>query len=531
MRSHHVFSIAISLLLLTSCGGSSPDQAAAPNPGGEIQQALRAASQQHQIPYRLLLAVGLKESGLSPYASDTTYVNEELTLGLKIGETAFGLSREALGLATDTPPDLISQVNAYAAWVDQQLQQRNLNLPSTLARPDQIYDWVWQLALMHREGSDNRKNVQILFARELIAILNEGATWQNPASGEIIQLAPRPQPLSIVDFSPTIQKNLQLDTEKSEIFSVDYMQLTYEQITGPQNLAESIRVIHCPFSLSGCLELQNQTKATDEASLQAHYVIPPTDQLLSNPIKIRQHRSPVVVTNTRGQPESIQDAIVIMLVGSSGRYVDGRRLQANPNWYSNEQLKSLGKIVRGICELMKLDYEQLDLEKCQTPGVPGGVQFQNQGRSAQYHWGDVPDYDENIFWTYLNNPDELGGQVEFQFPAGSGIYQAGQPIQFNLSFITGVAKITVEYMERCSNDKLIWTTLETRFIRNVATQPFHLTLYDSGPNGSGQHFFRALVFDEENELKGWSISGLHLTNYEEDSQPAANLKACERLGT
>lgn len=520
------------LLVPSACGGDGGGKSAGDYQPGPVESALQQAAATYQIPYSILLAVALKESGMSPEPSYTTYVNEELTIGLRVGETAFGLSRETLGLnERENGDDLLVQIDAYAAWLAAQLESKFLKLSPVISEPDQFYDWIWQIAQLHRQGSENRKNVQIVFARELMQIIDEGATWQDSKTDEIIRLPPHPQSFSLLNFSPQIQRNLLLDTQRSEIFAVDYMQLAYEQISGPRNRPEFVRVIHCPFSLSACLEIQNRTQLDQEAHIQAHYIIPQDTSILINPIKIRQHRSPVLLTNNRGQAESVQNAVVVMLVGPSGRYVDGKRMQANPSWYSNYQLKTLGKILRGICELMRLDEPDFDLSRCTSPGGQGGVQFQHQGQSAQYHWGDIPDYDESIFWAFIREPDELGGQVEFNFGGRERIFQAGQPINFNLDFITGAAKITIEYMERCSNQKLIWTTLETRFIRHTNSQPFQFTLYDKGPNANGQHYFRALVFDHANELKGWAISDVFLRNFEKESQPAANLKACERLGT
>ena len=235
------------------------------------------------------------------------------------------------------------------------------------------------------------------------------------------------------------------------------------------------------------------------------------------------------ITNIRGEKEEINNAVVVMLTGDSGRYVQGQRLAANPNWYTNDQLKTFGKVLRGICSLMRLEQTDNTLGACEKAGVEGGVQFQHQGQSSLYRWGDIADYDENIFWAYVRNPEELSGQVEFSFPSNKVSYQAGGPINFNLDFITGTSKIIIELIEKCENNKLVWTTLETRFIRNVSSQPFQVRLYDPGPNGNGQHFFRALVFDQDNRLSGWAVNSILLNGYDEDDKISANTKACERL--
>ena len=61
------------------------------------------------------------------------------------------------------------------------------------------------------------------------------------------------------------------------------------------------------------------------------------------------------------------------------------------------QLKTLGNIVFGICELMKQDNPQVDIQECKTPGVERGVQFTVQGDSETYRWGNIPDFTKDIF--------------------------------------------------------------------------------------------------------------------------------------
>ena len=521
------FFVGVGSILILSCGGGSSSGGSGGPVYGEIEQRFRQEAATHGIPPELLLAVAFNESHLSGKKVSTTYGNQGQRLGLSIGETAFGLSYETLGLPpTKSSEDLKNQVTAYTKWVRERLQQKKLSLPASLADADRLYDWVWQLALLHRDGNENRKNVQIVFANELIRTLNQGFTWQNDQTQEQIRLAPRLPPISIEAFSKPIQKNLQLDLQKSEIFSVDYMQLSYEQTTTDRNEPETIRVVHCPFSLSACLEIQNRNSEADEIRLQAHYIIPNDQSIVENPLKVRQHRTPVLLTNNKGQTELVQNAVVIMLVGNSGRYVDGVRLDAIPTWYSNYQLKNLGKIIQGSCELMTQEDADLDQDTCRTPGIPGGVQFQIQGGSEQFHLGDIADFDKDIFWTYVRDPDELGGQVSFSFPYANRIFNAGTSIGFQLQFITGTAKIGLELLQRCENGKLVWTTMQTRFIRSSSQTDFQINLFSPGPNTNGQHFLRAQVFDENNTLKGWAIESIFLNGYDTDLNDYASLEDC-----
>ncbi|SMF38027.1 hypothetical protein [Pseudobacteriovorax antillogorgiicola] len=522
----HIFLCIIAILGIR-CGGKGGSGGSGAPSYGPIETSLRITASNNNIPYRLLLAVALKESNLSPQPATTLY-NADSVLGMSVGETAFGLSFETLELSV-VPENMTlePQIEAYGRWLRKALDQKQLGLDETVANPDELYDWVWQMAQLHRNGQENRKNVQIVFALEMIDMLNRGATWQDLESGEIITLLPEPNPIAVDRaFSSQIQKNLQLDTQKSEIFSVDYMQLTYSQTVDQQNLPENIRVIHCPFTLSACLEIQHRETEKPEARLQAHYVIPPDQSIVPNPLKIQQHRVPVLLTDTRGQTESIQNAVVIMLVGDSGRYVEGVRQKSNPQWVSNYQLQTLGKIVPGICDLMKQDNPNVNASSCRTPGIPGGVQFQNQGPSETYRWGDIPDYDKNIFWTYVIDQDQLGGIAEFNFVQANRIYQAGSPINFNLKFIRGATKVSLEYMERCENNKVVWTTLQTHFIRDTDDLSIQTMLYARGPNGNGQHFLRALVYGESGKLQGWKVEELFLQNYDENNIVFADLDQC-----
>ncbi len=514
-------------LALLGCGSTSSSGGSNGPAYGDIERNFRQAALEHNIPPELLLAVAYNESRISSKKVSTSYSNQERRLGLAIGETAFGLSYQTLALPpTSSSENLETQINAYSKWVSKRLEQKKIDLPSNLANADTLYDWVWQLALLHRNGNDNRKNVQIVFASELIETLNQGFTWQDDSSSERITLPARNPPISSDAFSKPIQRNLQLDLQKSEIFSVDYMQLSYEQTSSERNDPEAIRVIHCPFSLSACLEIQNRESDTDEIRLQAHYIIPADQSLVENHLKVRQHRSPVLLTNNKGQTELIQNAVIIMLVGNSGRYVEGVRLDAVPTWYSNYQLKNLGKIIQGSCELMRQDNPDIDLATCRSPGIPGGVQFQTQGNSEQFHLGDIADFDKDIFWTYVQNPDELGGQVAFNFPVSNRSFQAGNPINFQLQFITGTAKTTIELLQRCENDKLVWTTLQTGFIRNSSQANLQLNLFSQGPNQNGQHFLRAQVFDQNNVLKGWAIESIFLNGYDSEVSDFASLEDC-----
>lgn len=514
------------ILSICSCSDDGGQNDSSNGSTGDIQSTLEQVSVEYNIPSRLILAVGFKESGFSHLPSSSVY-SAEYSLGVSVGDSAFGMSLEDLGFEADEDDmSLTEQIRAYGKLLRSYLDEKGLTLGRDISNSDELYDWVWQLSLMHRNSNKNRKNVQIIFALEVIHYLNQGYTWQSKETGEIVQLTPASPPITTEDFSSQIQKNLELDTQKSEIYSVDYMQLSFDQGSGQLNIPDHIRVIHCPFSLSACLEIQSKTQDKEEARLQAHYVIPPDQKILENPIKILQHRIPVLVTDYLGRTEQVLNAVVIMLVGHSGRYVDGIREQSNPMWYSSYQLKNLGEMVHGICELMKIDNPTIDIQTCKSPGVSQGVQFMEQGSSETYRWGAIPDFNKNIFWSYIYDPDEQDGAVEFVFQKESRVFELGESIDFDINYIRGATKIEIELLERCENGKTIWSTLETRYVRDVATSHIQTKLYQQGPNFNGQHFLRALVYGEDNQLASWSMIDLFLKDYDTEKYVYAELDAC-----
>ncbi|NRA66334.1 MAG: hypothetical protein HRU19_17745 [Pseudobacteriovorax sp.] len=510
----------------TSCGSSGNKTTTTPQTTGVVDNTFTTVANTYDIPRKILLGVAAKESGLSPQTSSVLYSADQ-SLGLSVGDSAFGLSLATIGLEdTAANQSLLPQIEAYGAFVRKSITEANLTLDSSIDNLDELYDWIWFIARLHRSGTQNRKNVQIIFALELIDIMNRGFLWQSDDTGDIVRLEPEATPITPENFSSQIQRNLSLDTQKSEIFSVDYMQLSFTPDSTVKNVPSYIRVIHCPFSLSSCLEIQSKSLVREEARLQAHYVIPPDETLISNPIKILQHRTPVVLTNDLGRPELISDAVVIMLVGDSGRYVNGDRLISNPLWFTNYQLKTLGNIVFGICELMKQDNPQVDIQECKTPGVERGVQFTVQGDSETYRWGNIPDFTKDIFWTYIKDPDELAGSAGFIFPQDNKIFQAGEPINFAVEFIRGASKVEIELLESCENGKSVWSRLQTHFIRDTARLDLDTVLYQKGPNGNGRHFLRALIYDDQNRLSAWQITDLYLENFESGSPIFANIDSC-----
>jgi len=516
------FSLLFSLTL-SSCGGSeekNTDTFVLP----PIQASLNTTAQTQQIPLEVLAAVIYKESGLSPFESSNLYGPGNVSLGPKSGETAFGLPRATLGLDDSVESRTIPvQVAAYGAWVRKQLDGTHLELSQSLEKPDDVYDWVWQLARMHYPDVSAPKNLQIIFAMELIKILNSGFIWQDPNSDEHLELKARTPELAISSFSAPIQANLQLDTTTSELYSVDYLQLSYYNEITIQNRPRRILVKHCPFTLSNCLAAQLDN--TNAAALQAHYVIAPDQTVLPRPVKILQHSVPVKQVNDQGQVEDLTDAIVIMLIGNSGRYIDSQRTQINPNWYTKSQLRELGKIVQGLCQALPKENPTMTPESCSA--INSGVVFSDPARHSRFQFGDIADYDPVIFGSLMKDPLNINGDLSATLPNNLREFPAGSNIPLQLTFIKGTAKVEIQRLERCLSGKTVWTTQQTVFLRSVTSKTIDLNFFDQGPNGNGQHFVRALASAGDGSFMGWATLDFFLSGFEKNASPEPSNGVCE----
>lgn len=522
-------------LSLMACLGACGTEKAKPKPQGRsyghVELSFIKAAQDSQIPVRILLAVGMTESSLTPNKQSASYPG--LVLGSSLTETAFGVSRKKLGFKEGEGDTLQVQVDAYAKWVRANFDAKKIALKPSPASPAEMYDWIWQLAQLHRDSQGDRRNVRILFAMELIERLNKGDMWQDPETGEILTLPKEPNPITVEKLTAEIQQTMTLTTEEGPFPTARYFEPTIIRADDRKNKPTHIRVIHCPLSLSACLEIQNPTQEEDKIRLGAHYVIPSeysisADLAISKKVlQVAQHKDVLEITNNQGNPESVQDAIVVMLVGDSGHYVAGKRVVANPKWFTDEQLKKLGIVVKNVCSLIKVMNPDVDVNKCLTPGIPGGVRFLHQDRSEQYQWGDIPDFTESIFYAYIRNPQGLPGSAVFEFPDATKIYGAGQSIPFRVRFLTGAASVAVDRADRCLDGRIIWTNVQTvDVIRNSNSQPFEIMRYYKGPNGNGQHFLRTMVYNVDNSLAGWAIDSFYLRGYDKESGPGPSLEHC-----
>jgi hypothetical protein len=513
-----------SFLLLPSCGQESQKKAPPAAPLGEVAQVFHDVASRYKLPKDILMAVAYKESGFSAEPNRGIYDQDGSIRGMMNGETAVGLPRSVLKL-DDAPENQTfrTHMEAYGAYVRANLDAQHLDLAPALNTADAVYDWAWQLAQMHSRDKEARKNVQILFAMETIQTLNRGFLWQDDDTQEKIELPARHPPLTIESFSAPIQANLQLDTSISEIFTVDYLQLTYGETGKIDNQPKRVIVVHCPLTLSSCLASQVQSPTSDHVFLGAHYIIPEDEQLLKKPVKILPHRVPVRLTDANGQQQLLTDAIVIMLVGQSGHYKDGQRMQADPSWYSRKQLQHMGKVIEGVCTLIHRDDPSVDLQRCRTPQE--GLEFRVPSGRA-FRIGDIPDFEPSIFWSFARSPDDLSGDIDLQLPANQKLFPAGSTINLSLAFIRSTAKIDVQILERCPSGKTVWSTINSMAVRNIDRKTVSIERFDQGPNLNGQQFIRALAYDANGRLMGWGVQDFFLSNFDRSGTPGPNEGLC-----
>lgn len=529
IRDHLIFFM---LLLLGACGcgekGSSKKKSGTPK--STIERSFQLAASEHKIPMRLIMAAGFLESNLSPNRSSVPYFladgeGEAKEVGFGLTETAFGIPRKVLGLPNDESADsLATQIEYYARWLRNEIDKSNIELDPSPNDSTQYFRWIWEMAKVHRNGEEQRRNIRIIWSKSLMAILNEGRVWQDPDSGGILELKPQPSTLHENDLPPDGRALLRLTDDIADISNARRFELTSESVNTLQNKPSRIEVIHCPLSLSACLELQDPT-VESKVRLGAHYVIPQDNSIVPRALQIVDHERRVVMTSADGTLKSVKDAIVVMLVGNSGRYVEGIRYNADPTWFTPWQLRHLGAVITGVCKFLSQKDPNIDYRTCTTPEDPNGVIFHHQNTRPTYRWGDLPDYDKSIFWAYLRASDSnISGEAVFEFRKKTRSYRAGEEVKFFARFPPGVRWIRLQRAIRCDDKQIVWDTLRTDPVRTETVWPFEATIWDSGPNQNGHQFLRVLVYGDRNELTGWAIKDLFITGFDETFRPPS--EAC-----
>jgi hypothetical protein len=539
INRHAVFILGVMMSLASGCGGEKRKNK--PNAGGPpgTQGMFQSAARTYGIPSRFLLAAAYLESGITPIKSTSLYANngngKDGKLGVRVGETAFGLTREKLGLPEDDglASSLETQIDAYCRLLKAEVLNAKLNLPANPTDSETKFRWIWQMAQVHRDGIAQRRNVQVLFAKELTDLLNKGFEWQNPKSGEFISFPPENPPIKNQDLALDQQKLFRLNTPRAEIANAKFFPLTRVDSGERQNHPRRIEIVHCPFTLSGCLELL-QHKDND-VEVGAHYIVPAeiTDsteasELVTQVFQVAHHEEVVEITPPSGGVQFIDDAIVIMLSGRSGRINNGVRDPARPGWYTVAQLKALGNLVNDLCLMLSND-PTIKMEECVSMKGSNGLHFHQQGVSEVLRWGDIPDFDETIFAAYIANPTGLpGGDASFEFGRANR-FTAGQAVPIKAVFSPSARIVELEELVRCPDGKLVWSSLSTEHVRAASRIVINKTFWDAGPNGNGEHHFRIRVFAGIDELIGWDVANIFLQKYDTDASSFSS-KECLRNG-
>ncbi len=530
--------VTASMSLLTACGsGKKSDDDSTPR--GKIESAFFSASVESGVPMRLMMAVGYVESGLRPERSSALYLGGGQS-GIDFGDSAFGLSFNDLALTKDVGAGsaapagaLESQVRAYGKFLKEKFKSNAL--PVNAVTPEEKFRWIWRLAELHHGGDQLHRNLWSVFAHEMITTLNKGFEIKDVETGEIVKLEKETPEIKEDQLPKNLQQDLALDKYSADIHLASLFSLTSAQPIEGVNQPKRVEVIHCPFSLSTCVDLQKK-RSESSARLSAHYIIPRDETAAPEGLLVLQmarHSEPVELTDVNGKTEIVTNRIVIMLAGNSGRYVDGMRSYANSLWLTSYQLRLLGAAIREVCGALERP-EGVNIAACVATSGDAGVLFRNQP-AGNYRWGDISDFDESIFYPYVANESGAASATTLETGDGRLTYDAGSPFTLIAKFQSGARRVEMERLIRCgdkTDKRIIWEPAGYPQIRNVTSKSFDFTYYDAGPNGNGDQFFRAKVFGEGSKFLGWAIQQVQLRNVKEGSDSNEALsKYCIRNGT
>lgn len=539
-----VLPLICAVTLLPSCGKKEASNGGAPAKVGVVEAAFRDAAHTSGVPARFLMATAYLESRLAPQKASAHYLSTNgegapVSRGTLMTQTAFGLTYEMLGLdpAKDQSQTLEVQIEAYARYIAGKVQEGGLGLVAAPKNDEDKYYWIENLANLQRSGyahpgQAERRNIRVIFAHELIGILNEGFIWQDPRSGEKLELTAESPKLDVAHFPANGQSWLALDLAGSEIRTPNYAYMSLTSLPNPSNLTNHprrVEVIHCPLNLSACLELQDGSADNDDyVHLAAHYIVPNDrgfDDQISRlaAIQVATHEDVVILTNKLGEHQPVDDAIVIMLTGDSGRVVDGKRDPALPIWFNDQQLRNMGQVINDVCtRLAQADPGHVSKDKCLATSGDVGVQFRHQDQAEEYRWGDIPDFDPTIFTAYVTAPGGLGTEVAFEFAGNNRRFAKGEAIPLTVLFNATVKSVELERLVRCENGQVNWKGVANLDVRGEKKLTFKDTRFDSGPNRNGEQFYRARVYGKDGKLIGWRIERIVLSSFEKDTVTMPN---------
>lgn len=480
------------------------------DPEGEISSMFSLAAQTHSIPKDFLLAIAYLESQIEPRSSSNIYGGIQKSIALE--ETAFGVNKQTLGLdpQNEENESLTAQINAYSKWLMDQTKDLGLKTPPR--SNSERLDWIWQIARLHRSADIGTKNTRIIFARELSRILNYGFTWKNPNTAETIVLPKATPPVNISELP------YKLNTQRAKIFSAIRLRFVTGGIFRPEQSPQGVEIVHCPLGLSACLELQAETvdgNAGNSVLLQAHYLIPQNDHFVDFPVQLRDHEHASARTGPNGSTV-YGNKVVVMLTGMSGKLQNNKRLREKPDWFTPWQLQRMAEVVGDICEKIALTGEGSDTQKkwreCTT--IDQGIKFHSSS-PAQATWGDIANFDQDIFHAYLKKPDGLADATFFQFNQKNKEFQSGL-VPIELRFPLNSKNLVLERLNDCrgsdESKRSKWEIALKIPVKSLNQYSVSMPFYRQGPNNDGAHFLRLKAWDSDMNLLGWSTEKLQIVN-------------------
>lgn len=511
--------VLIAIGLVVSCGKKSPKDDGGPSMG-KVEAAFLRSSNESGVPARLMLAISYLESRISPEYASAFYLEPgaeeaKVAKGLRLTQSAFGLPLSTFGLEQGADASKVEiQADKYGKWVKSKLIDMKLDPHPTTS--EDVVQWILRLAELHRDPKTNKSNFRALFAREVIHTLNQGFLWQDPRTGELLKFTKQDPSIKLSDLKPATKKQLELTTLTGDVPGTRYFQLGHTaQPKG--NVPRRIEVIHCPLALSACLMLQDSSD--DEVRIGAHFAIPDVigPETLERVLQIHDLSEVVEITGNEGQVNEVKDAIVIMLTGNSGRYVDGVRLRANPEWLTEPQLQLLGTAINDICGEIHADNEEARAKCSAIEGKDAPI-FYSQGNSKVYQWSQIADYEASIFSSYVKEPGRKAGTA-FEFPDDRRQFHAGEPLSFALNFGNNARTLVLQRLVRCPDERLAWYSEVTVHPTSQVRWDFSnlIRWSDSGPNRNGEQFVRAMVYAAQDVLLGWATDSIHITEFEKDA--------------
>jgi hypothetical protein len=270
------------------------------------------------------------------------------------------------------------------------------------------------------------------------------------------------------------------------------------------------------------LDLQIEENGTQKFALGAHYAIAQNSELVDFPLQLTLHEDSVAYTGRDGTITHSSDAIRIMLVGYSGRISASKRQIINPDWMSKWQLQTMGVLVGELCAMLdKKRTEPLPHDgsyQCTTIGQ--GVRIASPTGDQPYSWGDIFDYDAQIFTSYLGKNERVVDETKFILADQQQIVEAGEVISLGLEFNPEALHLELARLRRCPDGTPIWSAVERGEVQGDTSYQFYNKRYwDAGVNGTGEQFFRTKIFGKDDKFLGWDITRLMVKNFQQGYTP------------